>query len=113
MGAAALVGAVAFTGLLVVAGVPARPSAAATIPADVPANELLAVTIVPSDGLAPIDRRTAQVIARDAAADLQIESDALRRRDLDRATAIRVVGQVIRRWPAASIPTRGRFTWKS
>ena len=51
-----------------------------------PANELLAVTIVPSDGLAPIDRRTAQVIARDAAADLQIESDALRRRDLDRAT---------------------------
>ena len=55
-------------------------------PSDVPANELLAVTIVPSDGLAPIDRRTAQVIARDAVADLQIESDALRRRDLDRAT---------------------------
>jgi Na+-translocating ferredoxin:NAD+ oxidoreductase RnfD subunit len=86
LGAAALVGAVAFTGLLVAAGVPARSSAAATIPADVPTNELLAVTIVPSDGLAPIDRRTAQAIARDAAADLQIESDALRRRDLDRAT---------------------------
>ena len=86
VGAAALVGAMAFTGLLVVAGVPARSSEAATIPSDVPANELLAVTIVPSDGLAPIDRRTARVIARDAAADLQIESDALRRRDLDRAT---------------------------
>ncbi len=87
VGAAALVGAVAFTGLLVVAGVPARSSAAATIPSDVPANELLAVTIVPTEGLAPIDRRTAQVIARDVVADLEIESDALRRRDLDRATA--------------------------
>ena len=87
LGAAALVGAVGFTGLLVVAGVPARSSAAATIPSSVAANELLAVTVLPAKGLVPIDRGTAQQIARDVVADLHIESNALRRRDLDRATA--------------------------
>ena len=87
LGAATLVGAIAFGGLLVAAGLPARPSAAATIPTAPAATELLAVTILPSKGLAPIDRATAQRIARDVVADLGIESDALLRGDLERATS--------------------------
>ena len=87
LGAAALAGAVGFTGLLVLAGIPARSSAGVTIPPTAAANELLAVTVVPSNGLVPIDRRTAQQIARDVVADLRIESDALRRRDPARAAA--------------------------
>ena len=87
MSAAAFAGVVGFTGLLVLAGIPARSNAGTTIPPAAAANELLAVTVVPAKGLAPIDRRTAQQIARDVVADLRIESDALRRRDLDRAAA--------------------------
>ena len=87
VGAAAFAGAAAFIGLLVLAGIPARSSAGAAMPPAAAANELLAVTITPSEGLAPIDRPTAQRIARDVVADLRIEADALRRRDLDRATA--------------------------
>ena len=86
-GAAALAGAVAFVSLLVVAGIPARSSAEATISPSPAANELLAVTVQPSPGIAPIDDAMAQQIARDVVTDLQVESDALRRRDPGRATA--------------------------
>ena len=86
-GAAALAGAVVFVGLLVVAGIPARSSAEATISPSPTANELLAVTVQPSPGIAPIDDGMAQRIARDVVTDLQVESDALRRRDPGRATA--------------------------
>ena len=87
VGAAVLAAAVGFTGLLVLAGIPARSNAGATVPPAMAANELVDVVVVPAKGLAPIDRPTAQRIARDIVADLRIEADALRRRDLERATA--------------------------
>jgi hypothetical protein len=79
----ALAGAAGFAGLVVLAGIPARPGVASA-PAP-QAGDLPEVTVVASDGLAvQIDRRTAQRIASDVVADLRIESDALARRDLDR-----------------------------
>ena len=87
VGASVLAGAVVFMGLLVVAGIPARSSAEATIRPSAAANELLAVTVAPSEGLAPINGPTAQQIGHDVVDDLRIEADALRRRDRDRATA--------------------------
>src|SRR5829696_7257955 len=84
-GAAALAGAVVFAGLLVVAGIPARSNAEATI---LPATARLPeVSVAPAAGIAPVDRRTAERIARDVVADLANEADALRRRDRERATA--------------------------
>src|SRR5215218_4794343 len=84
-GAAGLAGAVVFVGLLVVAGIPARSSAEATIlPSTAPLPD---VTVAPAAGIAPVDRRTAERIARDVVADLANEADALRRRDRDAATA--------------------------
>jgi hypothetical protein len=78
-GALALLGAVAFVGLVVAAGIPARPEAAsATSP---PSTRLPQITVVGSEGVAPIDRRTSRRIARDIVVDLRDEADALRRRD--------------------------------
>ena len=85
-GAAALAGAAVFAGLLVVAGNPARSSAEATIlPAA--AGPLPEVTVAPAAGIAPVDQRTAERIARDVVADLANEADALRRGDRALATA--------------------------
>ena len=86
-GVAALAGAVAFVSLLVVAGIPARSSAEARVLPASSSSELVAVTVRPAQGIAPIDERTAQQIARDLVADLENESEALRRRDRERATA--------------------------
>ena len=84
-GAAATVGAVAFAGLVVVAGTPARSSAAEiAAPRAAVAPQ---VTIVPVDGVMSVDRPTATRIARDLVAALRTESEALRLRDRDRATA--------------------------
>jgi len=80
-----LAGAVAFSGLVVVAGVPARPETASATPA--PHGGLPEVTIVTSQGIAPSGRGTGQLIARDVVADLRSEAAALRRRDLDLAEA--------------------------
>ena len=74
VGAAALAGAVVFVGLLVVAGNPARSSAEAQV---LPARRRASsstVTVEPAEGIAPIDQRTAERIARDAVADLENES---------------------------------------
>ncbi|MGH3071099.1 MAG: FG-GAP-like repeat-containing protein, partial [Gaiellaceae bacterium] len=77
-------GAVAFAGLVVLAGGPARGNAAeaasprgAAAPPD--------VTILAADGVMSIDRPTARRIARDLVADLDTASEALRRRDRSRA----------------------------
>lgn len=79
----ALTGTIAIAGLIVAAGIPARPSSAAAAPR--PAHgDLPRVTIVASDGVAQLDRPTALEIANDVVADLRIESDALARRSLDR-----------------------------
>ena len=86
VGAGALAGAVAFVSLLVVAGIPARSSAEATVlPA--PAGPIPDVSVRTAPGIAPIDGRTAERIALDLVADLENESEALRRRDRARATA--------------------------
>ena len=78
-GALALLAAVAFVGLVFAAGIPARPEvASATSP---PSTRLPQITVVASEGVAPIDRRTSRTIARDVVADLRDEADALRRRD--------------------------------
>ena len=82
-GALAVLGALAFTGLVVAAGIPARPDAGATSAA-LP-QALPEVTVADSRGVAAIDESTARKIARDVVADLRIETDALRRGDLDRA----------------------------
>ena len=85
-GAAALGGAVAFVSLLVVAGIPARSSAEATVlptPAGAPPD----VTVRTAAGIAPVDASTAERIALDLVADLENESEALRSRDRERATA--------------------------
>lgn len=85
VGATALAGAVGFMGLLLVAGIPARSSAGAATPPAAATGELPEITVVPSQGLAQVDRSTAEQITRDVVADLRIEADALRRRDPDRA----------------------------
>ena len=72
--------------LLVVAGIPARSSARrASCPR--PSGAPPDVSVRTATGIAPIDRRTAERIALDLVADLENESEALRRRDRARATA--------------------------
>jgi Na+-translocating ferredoxin:NAD+ oxidoreductase RnfD subunit len=85
-GAAALAGAVVFVSLLVVAGNPARSSAEASVLPAAASGELAAVTVQPAQGIAPVDQQAARQIARDVVADLENESEALRRRDRQRAT---------------------------
>ena len=70
-------------GLVVAAGIPARPAAEAA--AEPGANGPLAISVRRSAGIAPLERRTAEQIAGDVVADLRVESDALRRRDPDLA----------------------------
>src|SRR5919106_2096446 len=84
-GALALVGAAAFVGLVVAAGIPARPEAATATAT--PSPRLPEITVAASEGVAPIDRRTARRIARDIVADLRGEAEALRRRDRNLAAA--------------------------
>ena len=87
LGTVGAVGAAAFVGLLVLAGLPAQPgSAAATQLGDVGA--LPAVTVLHSTGVSTqLDRRTALVIAGDLLADLRTRADALRLRDAGNASA--------------------------
>ena len=87
LAALALVGAMAFSALVVVAGTPARPETASAASAQNEGGELPEVMVVASKGIAQIDTGTARQIARDVVADLRGEADALRRRDPDRATA--------------------------
>jgi Na+-transporting NADH:ubiquinone oxidoreductase subunit NqrB len=87
LGALALAGAMMFSGLVVVAGIPARPEAATAASRPSERGRLPEVTLVPSKGIAQIGRSKTMQIARDVVADLRSESDALRRRDLDGAAA--------------------------
>jgi hypothetical protein len=84
-GGLALVGAVAFVGLVVAAGIPARPEAASA--SEPPSMRLPEVTVDASADVAPIDRRTARRIARDVLADLRDEAEALRLLNRQRAAA--------------------------
>jgi hypothetical protein len=85
-GGAGLVGAVAFAGLLVLAGLPARPTAASAAQLS-DAGALPRVTVLHSDGVSTqLDHRTASVIAGDLVADLRTRADALRLRDATHAS---------------------------
>ena len=85
LGAAGGLGAVVLATAIVLAGIPARPAAeAGTRQA---AAGPIAVSVRESPGIAPLDRQRAEQIAQDVAAALRAESEALRRRDPDRAAA--------------------------
>jgi ASPIC and UnbV/FG-GAP-like repeat len=79
----AVTGALAYAGFVVAAGIPARPTEAAAAAID--RSALPDVTVVDSKGVAEIDHATAQNIARDVMTDLQIEAEALRAGDRERA----------------------------
>jgi hypothetical protein len=80
----ALSGAVVYAGLVVTAGIPARPDDGLPTSQGRP-QALPEVTVVDSPGVAQIDHATAQSIARDVMTDLRIEAEALEQRDLERA----------------------------
>ena len=85
-GGLAIAAAAGFAGLVVVAGVPARPgtATAGALPAEGPIPQ---VSVIATNGVsARVDPATARQIAGDVVADLQAEADALRLRDPDRAT---------------------------
>jgi Na+-translocating ferredoxin:NAD+ oxidoreductase RnfD subunit len=84
-GGLALGGAVAFAGLVVAAGIPARPEAAAGT--SVPGTRPPEVTVAAAEGVAALDGGTGRAIARDLVADLRDEAQALSRRDRDLAAA--------------------------
>jgi ASPIC and UnbV/FG-GAP-like repeat/NQR2, RnfD, RnfE family len=80
----AVLGAAAFAGLLVLAGIPARTDAGAagTAAATSGVAQLPQVTVARSTGVASaISAPTAKRIARDIVADLRVQADALQRRD--------------------------------
>jgi len=80
LGAAALVGAGCFAALLVLAGLPARPTPA--LAGAVATGDLPSVTILPSKGVATqLDGRLARQITADLVGDLRTEARALRQRD--------------------------------
>jgi Na+-translocating ferredoxin:NAD+ oxidoreductase RnfD subunit len=76
-----------FAGLVVVAGIPARPDAAAA--SSLPGGEALPqVNVTATDGISTrVDSATATQIARDIVLDLRANADALRLRDPQRANA--------------------------
>jgi Na+-translocating ferredoxin:NAD+ oxidoreductase RnfD subunit len=84
--AAALAGSAAFVALVLVAGIPARPDEAAASVGPPERGALPAVTVVPSrDVSTQIDGRTARQIAGDVVGNLNVEAEALLRRDRRRA----------------------------
>ena len=83
--AVTLAGAVTFSALVVVAGIPARPETASATPIE--PGRLPEITVVASAGIAKIDDGKARQIAHDVIADLRDEAEALRLRDPDRAAA--------------------------
>jgi Na+-transporting NADH:ubiquinone oxidoreductase subunit NqrB len=71
----------AYTGLLVAAGIPARPDGASAAPLT-GTGRLPQITILPSRGVSSkLDRGTARQLAADLVTDLRLQSEALKRRD--------------------------------
>ena len=87
LGVAGLAAAAAFAGILVLAGLPARPGIASAARL-VDVGQLPQVTILHSTGVSSqLDRRTANVIAGDLIADLRTRADALAQRSAGHASA--------------------------
>ena len=88
LGVATVLGLAVFVGLLDLAGLPARPSAASAAAPLGDTGPLPAVTVLHSPGLATqLDGGTARVVAADLLADLRARADALRLRDAGHASA--------------------------
>ncbi len=85
VGSVALAGALVYAGLVVAAGVPARPEEGSAAARD-GVQALPAIDVVDTPGIAAIDEGTAQTIARDIVVDLRTELQALRDRDEDLAS---------------------------
>jgi hypothetical protein len=85
VGGVVVVGALAYAGLVVAAGIPARPADGAVQATSVEIAALPEITVADLEGVAAIDDATAQTIARDVVVALRAESEALRRGNLDRA----------------------------
>jgi hypothetical protein len=84
-GASALAATAAFAGLVVLAGIPARPSAASAGPLAGDAS-LPPVSVLATQGISDrVDDTTVRRIAHDIVIDLKASSDALRLRDPQRA----------------------------
>ena len=82
-------GALAYAGLVVAAGIPARSSAASPDAASRSVGQPLpAIVVAEGEGVAPIDDNAAQTIAHSVLADLRGEADALRLRDKDLAATV-------------------------
>jgi len=84
VGTVAFAGALAYAGLVVAAGIPARPE---TITGTETGGPLPEIVVTKGDEVASIDRATAETIARSIVADLRTESAALRKRDQKLATS--------------------------
>jgi hypothetical protein len=84
VGTVALGGAVVYAGLVVAAGVPARPEAGSAVGLD-GVQALPAFTVANTDGIAAVGEGTAETIARDVVVALRTEAEALRERDADLA----------------------------
>jgi len=83
----ALAGAFVYAGLVVAAGVPARPTEGSAV-ARAGVQALPAIEVVDTPGIAKIDDGTAQTIVRDVIVDLRTELVALRDRDESMASTI-------------------------
>ena len=100
-------GALVYASLVVVAGIPARPSTeAATAAVDL--RSLPAVTVVASDGVATIDDATARAIAREVVANLQVEAEALSKGSLERAADAAAGAWLASLWQAIRSAPGGR-----
>ena len=95
----ALTGAVAFAGLVVLAGIPARTDTAAASAPPLEAGELPAITIVRAEGVSTqIDRATAVKIVSDLVVNLRAEGEALAERDRQAATAAAAGARLAALW---------------
>ena len=105
LGTYAAAGVAAFVGLVVLAGMPARPDEASAGVAA--ARAIPDVTVLPSEDVATkLDRSSAERIARDVVANLGNEADAVLLRDPDRATAGAAGARLASVW--ASIDAAGQ-----
>jgi hypothetical protein len=84
VGTVAFAGALAYAGLVVAAGIPARPEPGS--PAALVGSALPQITVADSDEVASIDDQAARLIARDVLVDLRAEAAALRTKDLEGAS---------------------------
>jgi hypothetical protein len=104
LASSALVAAAAFAGVLILAGLPARPSAAVASPLRTAASDLPPVTVLPSKGVeTQINPKLARRIAADLVADFRVEAEALRHRDKSRAATATAGGRLQGVWRQISV----------